>query len=201
MRGGDRGRVSVLFAILANVDSTGRVHAAESLFKVGQIDDGKLLRTAFAQTDNLQLRLMAAAALAKAGQADALQFLREQLRSEDRTARNSAAFALARVGTAADVAPLSQALESETDAVARAMLVCASRSWATPADAKIWPATSNRPTPPCGPMQPSASVIAAPSSFATNSCRCSTTRRLTRACGPRSRCSCCRNLRPNGEPR
>ncbi len=132
VRAGERGNLRVLFAILADVDSTGRVHAAESLFKVGEIGDGKQLRAALEQKDDLQLRLMAAAALAKTGHLEALATLREQLRSEDRAARNTAAFALARVGDRTDIQSLTRSLESETDAEARAMIVCALASLGDP---------------------------------------------------------------------
>lgn len=68
---------------------------------------------------------MAAAALAKAGDTDALTWLREQLASDDRPVRNTVAFALARLGGETDVKPLSSALGRETDESARAILVSA----------------------------------------------------------------------------
>jgi len=52
----------VLFAILGDRNSNGRIHAAESLYKLGESGDGKLLGEAFRQTEVPQLRLMAAAA-------------------------------------------------------------------------------------------------------------------------------------------
>jgi sialidase-1 len=121
-RAGDRSRLPVLFQILDDTQSTGRVHAAESLYKLHEPGDGKSLRAAFEQAENPQLRLMAAAALARAGHADALTHLREQLRSEDRQVRNTVAFALARLGGEPDVQPLLNALAGETDAVSRAIL-------------------------------------------------------------------------------
>ena len=121
VRAGDRSSLSVLLDVLENVQSTGRVHAAESLYKLGEASDSRHLRTAFEQRENPQLQLMAAAALANTGHADALKLLREQLRSEDRTIRNTVAFALARLGGKPDVAPLLKALETETDIVARGL--------------------------------------------------------------------------------
>jgi hypothetical protein len=53
-----------------------RVHAAESLFKVGEVGDGKLLRLALAECDPI-LRMMAAGALAKRGDAAALALVRK----------------------------------------------------------------------------------------------------------------------------
>jgi len=122
VRAGDRGRLPVLFQILDDATSTGRVHAAESLYKLAESGDGKSLRAAFEQEKNPQLRLMAAAALARAGHADALTALREQLGSQDRQVRNTVAFALARLGEESDVQPLSNALDRETDAASRAIL-------------------------------------------------------------------------------
>ncbi len=122
VRAGDRSRLPILFEILGAAQSTGRVHAAESLYKLAEVGDGKRLRAAFEQGENPQLRLMAAAALAKAGHADALTHLREQLQSEDRQVRNTVAFALARLGAESDVQPLLSALDRETDVVARATL-------------------------------------------------------------------------------
>jgi sialidase-1 len=125
VRAGDRGKLAVLFDILGDVNSFGRVHAAESLFKVGETGDSNQLRSALAQTKDPRLQLMAAAALARAEQKDALEFLRKQLRSDDRSSRNLAAFALARVGDASDLEPLSSALEEEADDMARAFLISA----------------------------------------------------------------------------
>ena len=123
VRAGDRSSLAVLLNILEDVKSTGRVHAAESLFKLGEAGDSPLLNAAFKQQENPQLQLMAAAALAKKGRADALMLLREQLRSEDRPIRNTVAFALARLGGKPDVEPLLSALDRETDTVSRVMLV------------------------------------------------------------------------------
>jgi sialidase-1 len=65
VRAGDLGREPALFRILEDLSSSGRVHAAESLFKVNSIGDGRALREAFAATENATLRMMAAAALAQ----------------------------------------------------------------------------------------------------------------------------------------
>ena len=125
VRAGDRSRLPVLFQILDDAQSAGRVHSAESLYKLGEPGDGKSLRAAFEQDGNPQLRLMAAAALARAGHADALTRLREQLGSEDRQVRDTVAFALARLGGDSDVQPLLNALARETDVASRAILATA----------------------------------------------------------------------------
>lgn len=124
-RAGDRSCLGLLLEILSDPQSNGRVHAAESLYKLGESGDGKSLRAAFEQETNPQLRLMAAAALARAGQPDALALLRDQLRSEDRAIRSTVAFALSRLGGESDVQPLLGALDRETDVPSRAILACA----------------------------------------------------------------------------
>ena len=67
VRAGDREPAGIMLKILAGEDTFGHVHAAESLYKVGELGDGKALRKAFEQTQNPRLRLMAAAALGEAG--------------------------------------------------------------------------------------------------------------------------------------
>ena len=127
VRAGDKTALPVLFETLADENSTGRNHAAESLYKIGEVGDGKLMRDAFAQTTQLPLRLWAAAALVKSGEDedDARELLREELRSDDREIRNLVAFILSRLGTQQDAAALSEALDRETDLVARARLIAA----------------------------------------------------------------------------
>lgn len=122
VRAGDRSHLPVLFQILAQEGSTGRVHAAESLFKLNEVGDRKALNAAFQQDQNVQLRLMSAAALARAGDQPAMAFLRQSLRSEVRTVRNTAAWALFVLGDASDVPSLRSALAGETDAWSRCLL-------------------------------------------------------------------------------
>lgn len=122
VRAGARGPLSVLFEILGNGQSTGRVHAAESLFKIGEPGDGKLLRAALEQSQQPPLQLMAAAALAKSGDQAGLAHLRGRLHSDDRPVRNLAAWALARLGGEPDIQRLLVLLESEQDAAARVMI-------------------------------------------------------------------------------
>ncbi|MEZ5948737.1 MAG: HEAT repeat domain-containing protein [Planctomycetaceae bacterium] len=122
VRAGNRDSLRILFEILGNENSTGRVHAAESLYKVGEIGDGTLLRRAYAQPENTHLRLMAAAALAEAGDAESLIWLRGELRSEDRLSRQLSVWVLARLGNESDKAPLLRMREHEQDAVVRGMI-------------------------------------------------------------------------------
>ena len=124
-RAGERGEAAVLFEILSDPNSTGRIHAAESLYKIGETGDGKLLRAALAEANDAKLRLMAAAALAKAGDRGALAHLRSQLQSGEASSRNLAAFALARVGDSSDIEPVSKVLAGESDPMSRSFLIIA----------------------------------------------------------------------------
>ena len=63
VRAGDRSQAAWMLDILAAVDSYGHTHACESLYKVFEIGDGRLIRQTLEQTDDSKCRLMAAAAL------------------------------------------------------------------------------------------------------------------------------------------
>ncbi|REJ70848.1 MAG: sialidase [Planctomycetota bacterium] len=118
VRAGDRRHANVMLEILAGEDEYGHVHAAESLYKVWEIGDGTALRGAFAQTENVPLRLMSAAALARSGNPEALKFLREALGHDDPEVGRIAAWVLARVGDETDIPALSDgAAEAEDDLV------------------------------------------------------------------------------------
>jgi sialidase-1 len=82
VRAGRDEHVAVLFAVLGSDDPWGHVHAAESLFKLGAVGDGKLLRGALAAADR-RLNVMAAAALARSGDAAAARQLRALAREPD----------------------------------------------------------------------------------------------------------------------
>lgn len=104
-RAGDRQYVRVLLQILEDEKSMGRVHAAESLYKIAEKGDGKSLAAAVRQSESIRLKIMAAGALAKAGDTAALAVLRKTLLSEDVEARNLAAWILSRLGDSSDVQP------------------------------------------------------------------------------------------------
>ena len=123
VRAGDKSQAEVLLAILAKPGSNGHTHAAESLFKVGQIGDGKGLKAAAAQDDDRKLKLMAAAALARGGDAKAQSMVRPYLAHEDRETRKVAAWILGQIGSWDDVAALHKALAAEDEPLARAYLV------------------------------------------------------------------------------
>lgn len=111
VRAGDLGRDVVLFRILDDVDSKGQVHAAESLYKLNSIGDGRAMREAFAPQNGVTLRLMAAAALAKNGNSQALAHLREQLNAEDPDVAMVAAWVLGRIGGEREIPRLRAAAD------------------------------------------------------------------------------------------
>lgn len=123
VRTGRREPLDVLFNTLADEDSHGRVHAAESLYKVGELRDGKLMRAAFEQKADKRLQLMAAAALARQGDEAGLKRLRQMLGSEDRELAKICAWVLGLIGESADIEPLKTALARESDELARAYYV------------------------------------------------------------------------------
>jgi sialidase-1 len=103
VRAGDRGYVAILLDVLSAPDTYGHAHAAESLFKVHEIGDGEALRGAMQRDEYPRVRVMAAAALARAGNQEALPVLREQLVGEDRELSRTAAWVLGRVGEESDI--------------------------------------------------------------------------------------------------
>ena len=123
VRAGDKSQAQVLLDILTRPDSNGHTHAAESLFKVGIIGDGKALAAAMAQDDDRKLKLMAAAALARGGKAGALDVVRPYLSHEDRETRKVAAWILGQIGEEQDIPSLTKALAAEDEPLARAYLI------------------------------------------------------------------------------
>lgn len=124
VRAGDRDRAKVLFDILESDDPHGHVHAAESLYKVGWKGRRDALEAAFQQTENLRLRLMAAAALAK-HQDDrrAMEFLRVTLREhQDPEIVRIAAWVIGRVGEARDRRLIRGRIPDMAEALQRAFL-------------------------------------------------------------------------------
>ncbi|WP_417746489.1 HEAT repeat domain-containing protein [Rosistilla oblonga] len=111
-RAGDKSAVAVLLEILADEDPHGHVHACESLFKIGQIGDGVMLRKHMQEGQLATKRLMAAAALARTGDAEALALLRAQVLNEDDNIARIAAWTLAVDGDASDLPALRSRLAS-----------------------------------------------------------------------------------------
>jgi sialidase-1 len=115
VRAGDEAKAQVMLDILAGDDDYGHVHAAESLYKVGVIGDGVAMHEAMAQTENMKLHLMAAAALAKKGDHLALMKIRAALQSEESDDVRIAAWLLGRIGKPSDRKLLHVALARVTE--------------------------------------------------------------------------------------
>ncbi|MEX1232281.1 MAG: HEAT repeat domain-containing protein, partial [Planctomycetaceae bacterium] len=120
VRTGDRGRDRIMFRILEDLDSNGRIHAAESLFKIKSIGDGDAMRQAFAEGKEESLRLMAAAALGQSGNSQALNYLREKLTDGDPDVAMIAAWVLGRLGDARETSALRTAAEMVEKPLSRA---------------------------------------------------------------------------------
>ena len=120
VRAGDLARTANLMSVLASPDSYGHVHASESLFKVWQIGDGESLRRAMASTENPKLEIMAAAALARWGNADALKQIRSRVKDRDGEIARIAAWVLARTGDLADLPALRTGAACFPDPLTRA---------------------------------------------------------------------------------
>ena len=110
VRAGDKSRVDIMLSILASDETHGHVHAAESLYKVVEIGDGVALRKVFLQGDNDSLKLMAAGALGRCGNPDAMNFLRDSLESVDPDVLRIAAWILGLIGDPSDIPRLKKQL-------------------------------------------------------------------------------------------
>ena len=122
VRAGDRRKSAVLLEILAGKDDHGHVHAAESLFKVNEIGDGHSIRLGLATTENIRLRLMAAAALGRAGSPAAMEVLRETLSDKDPDIARLVGWVLGRIGDESDITRLRKRLQTCDDKLARAFI-------------------------------------------------------------------------------
>ena len=123
VRAGDKQKSQVMLEILKDLNSTGRVHAAESLYKVGWTGSSKPLEDAFAKTDDLRLKYMAAAALGKKGNQQVMKFLREEMRTQkDAKLLYIPAWILGRIGGKSDIALLRRRLPDAPDAWTKCFL-------------------------------------------------------------------------------
>jgi sialidase-1 len=122
VRAGDRAKVAVMAEILAGDDTRGHVHAAESLFKVGEIGDAAALDRAFANRSAGELHLMAAAALARRGGVAPAAAIRAALRGDDPDGIGLAGWILGQIGDASDIEPLRAAIPRVAAPLARAQL-------------------------------------------------------------------------------
>ncbi len=108
--------------ILDGADAFGHTHAAESLYKVYTLGDDAGLRRAFKDGPDIKLQLMAAAALAKAGDSEAMTFIREQMQSEDEGTYRIASWILGRIGSFEDIEPIRSRLDDTDDPMVEAYI-------------------------------------------------------------------------------
>ena len=120
VRAGNRSHAKIMLDILDKEDTYGHTHAAESLFKVNEIGDGVAMRRVMTGTKDMKTRLMAAAALARAGSPDAYQLLRKELASNDEQTYRIAAWILARIGDEQDIPQLQKNLRKVKDPLVKA---------------------------------------------------------------------------------
>ncbi|MDC0273628.1 MAG: HEAT repeat domain-containing protein [Planctomycetaceae bacterium] len=120
VRAGQRKQSTIMLKILAGDNDYGHIHAAESLYKVNEIGDGKAMRRAFEQTDNLRLRLMSAAALGRKGDKQAMNFLRETLAHEDAEISRTVGWVLGRIGDESDIPRIKKLIPMAPDDLTKA---------------------------------------------------------------------------------
>ncbi|WP_165064059.1 exo-alpha-sialidase [Paludisphaera rhizosphaerae] len=106
VRSGELSSVRTLLEVLASPDPYGHGHACESLYKVREIGDGKLLRKAMTSPEPSLSSIMAAAALTRWGNPKALAYVRSLVGHSDETFARTAAWILARVGDSSDLPAL-----------------------------------------------------------------------------------------------
>ncbi|MBM4075110.1 MAG: HEAT repeat domain-containing protein, partial [Planctomycetes bacterium] len=121
-RAGDRSTVSVLLNILSGENPHGHVHAAESLYKIFEVGDGVAIRNAYSQTDKPTLRMMAAGALVRSGDASALTAIRNLLLHDDPKIFPIAGWIVGQVGESSDIPRLKSLLNRCPDDVTRAFV-------------------------------------------------------------------------------
>lgn len=120
IRAGDRQKRTIMLGILAGKDDFGHIHSAESLYKVEEIGDGVAMRRAFEQTENLRLRVMAAAALGRCGNPEAMTFIRSILTHDDPEIYKLGAWVLGRIGSSSDIPLLKEHMARCPDVLTRA---------------------------------------------------------------------------------
>lgn len=120
IRAGDRQKRNIMLGILAGKDDFGHIHSAESLYKVEELGDGVAMRRAFEQTENLRLRVMAAAALGRCGNPDAMKFIRNILNHDDPEVYKLGAWVVGRIGLASDIPLLKKHVARCPDDLTRA---------------------------------------------------------------------------------
>jgi len=133
VRAGDHSKAQILLDLLDGPDPYAHIHAAESSYKVWVLGDGVDMRKAFADKENTNRALMAAAALVRWGNAEALAHLRQQIQSDDKDTARIAAWILGRVGDASDIPALRDCLTRFDDEMANGFFDHALASLGDPA--------------------------------------------------------------------
>lgn len=119
VRAGRRDYKRVMLDVLTSDDQHGHVHTAESLYKVIEVGDGSALRDVFAHSSNLTLQVMAAAALGRCGNPEAMAFLREQLVTAEPNIARIVGWVLGRIGSSQDIPGIRRRLENSEDDLQR----------------------------------------------------------------------------------
>ncbi|QDU78942.1 Sialidase A precursor [Polystyrenella longa] len=114
VRAGERHHRHVLFSILGSDDPYGHIHACESMYKIGEVHYGNMLRKALANEEKPIQQMMASAALAKAGHPQAMDLVRAKLNDPDVNISRISAWILARLGNEQDIEPVRQAMAKAT---------------------------------------------------------------------------------------
>ena len=122
-RAGKRDPIEILWKTLADSKSNGRVHAAESLYKIAEVGDGKLLRSLMNEGNDPRLSIMCAATLGRAGSPQAMERVRAYLKSDDAELRKLAAWVLGLLGSTADIPEIQRSSELEKEPVAKSFFV------------------------------------------------------------------------------
>ena len=115
VRAGERHYRHILFDILGSEDPYGHIHACESMYKIGEVHYGNMLRHALANEEKPIQQLMAAAALAKCGHPQAMEIVRFKLKDSDPNIARISAWILARLGEPADVESIRSAMAVATN--------------------------------------------------------------------------------------
>jgi sialidase-1 len=119
VRAGDVKQGKIMLDILDKKDDFGHVHAAESLYKIKQVGNGKALTRAMRQTKNPTLRLMAAGAMTRKNNKEAFALLRESVNDKKLDNARIAVWLLGRVGDKSDISSLKKRMASIDDPFAR----------------------------------------------------------------------------------
>jgi len=123
VRAGDRSFVPLMLRILAKNDSYAHSHAAESLYKIDEIGDGRILRNAFKKEKQSMAKLMIAAALGRWGNPKAMTHIRNQAKHKDDLISRTAGWILGRIGDRSDIPQLRKNMKRSNDPLTKAYAV------------------------------------------------------------------------------